>query len=425
MLDRTIQPEIHEIPFPSILPIEKRVLSNGAELYILRGGTQEIVSLDIITKSGVLYSDAAGVARAASSLLGEGAGSFTSKDIANKFDFYGINVSGSTSLTTSELSIVGLTRYMDKCLDEVEAMIKQPLFPQQELDLYKERLKHKYMLMQKKTKSRAAQIGRKMLYAPDCRYSRSISFEIIDSMSRDMLADFHAKTYHSEGAKIFVSGQPDDRLLARIEEIFGDTWERKEPIDIDLYPKYNDEVKTYFDNVDDATQNSIYMTTKMPTIGHPDSMVLDVLNVIFGGYFGSRLMANIREEKGLTYGIGSAYNINRLHAEHIIATNVNIDMYETVIDEIWKEMERLCTEPVPQEELDVVKSYMRGSYLQRFDSVLAQGEAYKSLFLNGYDMELYRRQYEVLNNVTPEELLQMAQKYYKRENYHVIISGKK
>lgn len=425
ILDRSKQPEIQEIPFPSLLPIEKRELSNGVEMYVLRGGTQEIVEIDIITKSGTLFSERGFVARPTADLLGEGAGKYTSKDLASLFDFYGVMVSGSAGTVTSELTLVGLTKYMDKCLEGVEMMVKNPHFPQKELELYVETRRQKFLTQMQKTKYRASRLAKRALFSADSRYSRVLELSDIESLNRDMLQAFHAKMYIPQGAKIIVSGLPDEALLRRIEQIFGDTWKGGNAIETNLMPSYSDDVKMIFDEYDAAKQNTIYMTTKMPTMNDPDCMYLDILNMVFGGYFGSRLMTNIREEKGLTYGISSSYSVNNLSGSHVICSNVKSDMYELVVDEIWKEMKKLCEQPICKEELDVVKNYIRGNFLQNFDNVLSVVESYKSLILTGKDMSYYRRRYDVLNNVTAEDLMRVAQKYYKQENYHVVISGKR
>lgn len=425
MLDRSKQPQIHEIPFPNILPLEKRVLSNGVEMYILRGGTQEIVEVDIITRSGVLYAERGGVARSTSTLLGEGAGNYTAKQIASKFDFYGVMVSASVGMETSEFTVVSMTKYLDKCLDEIEAMFKAPVFQQLELDLHKEKILHKHKMQMQKTKYRAARLARTSLYDAESRYSRLMSAADIESISREALLDFHSKCYTPDGAKIFISGLPTEEFLQRLERIFGDTWQYKPLAEVELRPKYKQEVQVIFDEYEEAMQNTIHMTTKMPTIDNSDIVYLDVLNMIYGGYFGSRLMKNIREEKGLTYGINSCNTVNHLDGYHTICSNVKSDMYEVVLDEIWKEMELLRREPISVEELDLVKSYMYGCFTERMDNILSMGDIHKGLILIGKDYDYYRNYYDAISSATPEDILRVAQKYYIRDNYHVIVSGKR
>lgn len=423
MLDRSKQPEIHDIEFPTLPPMEMRRLANGVELYVLRGGTQDIVEIDIITRSGTLYSELPGVARPVGSMLGEGAGEYTSKQIADRFDHYAVMVSGSTGLVTSELSVTGLTKYMSECMDIVEAMVKNPTMPQQELDIFKEREIHKHLTRSKKTKYRAYNQMRHLLYTPDSRYSRTLNREDFDKMTREALLDFHSRAYVSGGTKIFVAGQPDDALLQRVEDMFGNNWEKRDCLEAELYPKYNDKVEMVFDEVEDAKQNSIVLSCKSLTSDSDDCFLLEMLNTIYGGYFGSRLMTNIREKKGLTYGINSGYSYNRFAGTHTIASDVKSDMCEAVLDEIWKEMEILRTEPVGEDELNLVKSYIKGGILHSVDNIIATNDVYKSSILNETGMEYYIKQYEAMTNATPEDLLRVAQEYYKIENYHVVISG--
>ncbi|MBO7523122.1 MAG: insulinase family protein [Bacteroidales bacterium] len=150
-----------------------------------------------------------------------------------------------------------------------------------------------------------------------------------------------------------------------------------------------------------------------------------VINTILGGYFGSRLMKNIREEKGFTYGIGSAIASTQQTGVMIIASEVNHENTSEAIDEIFKEIDRLSKEPVGAEELETVRNYMLGNIVRKLDGPFALAVNYKTLWEYGLDNSFNYKLIEKIKNITPDEIMSLAQTYYNIDDFTIVTAGEK
>jgi zinc protease len=146
-----------------------------------------------------------------------------------------------------------------------------------------------------------------------------------------------------------------------------------------------------------------------------------VLNNIFGGFFGSRLMSNIREEKGYTYGIYSYLENHIQQSAWVISTEAGRDVCEAAIVEVYKEMEVLRKEEVDDEELLLVQNYMMGSILGDLDGPFHIINRWKNIILNDLPEDYFYQQIEAIKKVTPKELLQLANKYLLPENFYELV----
>jgi predicted Zn-dependent peptidase len=146
-----------------------------------------------------------------------------------------------------------------------------------------------------------------------------------------------------------------------------------------------------------------------------------VLNTILGGYFGSRLMSNIREDKGYTYGIHS-YMYNQVNqSAYLITTEAGKDVCEAAIKEIYYEMDVLKNELVDAEELELVKNYLLGTILGDLDGAFQIMQRWKSLILNGFTKERFNKNIDLYKHITPEQLQALANKYYQQENFYELV----
>ena len=159
--------------------------------------------------------------------------------------------------------------------------------------------------------------------------------------------------------------------------------------------------------------------------GSDEFFKLQILNTVFGGYFGSRLMSNIREDKGYTYGIGSAITSMEDAMFFFLSTEVGADVTNEALKEVYFELDRLRDELVSEEELVMVKNYMLGSMLKSSDGPFSMADKYKAVYFKGEDLSFYDRYISMVNNVTSEELLEVAKKYFDPEEMLEVVVGKK
>jgi predicted Zn-dependent peptidase len=148
------------------------------------------------------------------------------------------------------------------------------------------------------------------------------------------------------------------------------------------------------------------------------------MNTVLGGYFGSRLMANIREDKGYTYGIGSGSSSLNKGGAFFIATEVGADVCRAAVNEIEKEINILKTVLVPEGELSLVRNYMLGSLLGSLENIFSHADKFKNIYFFGLDYDYYDRYTEVVKSISSIEVMQMAKKYLDTDNFYKVIVGK-
>jgi predicted Zn-dependent peptidase len=173
----------------------------------------------------------------------------------------------------------------------------------------------------------------------------------------------------------------------------------------------------------DALQTALRIGKILFNKEHEDYIAFTILNTILGDYFGSRLMKNIREDKGFTYGIGSFLSEIRHTGYFIIATEVGKDFTEQTTEEIKKEIDRLQTELISDEELNLVRSYLLGQILKSADGPYATMDLYTAVEQHDMDLEFYNRYIHGIRTITPSELLEMARKYLNWDSFSVISVG--
>ena len=170
-----------------------------------------------------------------------------------------------------------------------------------------------------------------------------------------------------------------------------------------------------------GVQGSIRIGRDFPNRHHPDFQKVMVLNNIFGGYFGSRLMSNIREDKGYTYGIHSYLQDHIQQSAWLVSTEAGKDVCEAAIAEIYKEMKRLQDAPVAEEEMQLVRNYMMGSILGDLDGPFHIIARWKNYILNGLDGNYFYGALNTIRTVSPEELQQLAKKYLNPEEFYELV----
>jgi len=168
-------------------------------------------------------------------------------------------------------------------------------------------------------------------------------------------------------------------------------------------------------------QGSIRIARPFPNRHHPDFMKVAVLNTIFGGFFGSRLMTNIREDKGYTYGIHS-YLQNNIHdSAWMVSTEAGRDVCEAAIKEVYAEMEDLREEIVDEEELQLVRNYMIGIILGDLDGPFQILSRWKNIILNNLDEKYFYNSIHTIKTISAEEIRELARKYLNPEAFYELV----
>lgn len=426
-MNRTVCPEISRVSGVEFPVASVYKLKNGATIHELPFGDEEIVRVDCLFKAGTTFQSQLLVASFSGQLLREGTRSHTSSEIAEKLDSYGAALGINVSYETSNVSMYALNRHLEPMLRLLAEIVTEPAYPQKEFESYLNKRKQQYLISNEKVSSVASRNLNAALFGPKSVYGSAAVLEDFDSLHVDLFKAFHRDHYTMGDCDIIVSGNVDDNVRKMISEIFGsiESGTRSRPSHT-IYVSDELNKKYCFQEKADSVQSAIYMGRKIMSAKEPDYHSFSVLNTVLGGYFGSRLMSNIREEKGYTYGIGSYIWVLPTTGSFLISTQTATSFVEPTLTEIEKELASLRETSIPDAELDAVRSYMLGENARVMDGSFSFVDAYISFLTQGIDgRDFYHKSEEAILSVTSEELRAMAQKYFDREQFCVSVAGQK
>lgn len=423
LLNRTIVPEIKKIERFNIIEAQKYSLDNGIPLYVINNGDQDIIKIDIIFHAGNWYQEIPLVAFAVNNQMPEGTLLHKASEIAELFDFYGAYTNFNVEKDNAGVGILFLKKYLHKVLPLFFEVLTQPAFKESELQIFKNKHKQIFEIEQNKVKNLARVMLSQKLFGERHPYGYMVSLDDFDNLSTSKMHTFFDKHYNLSGAKVVISGKIDGTDIQAINDYIGKT-----STDAGILTGNNisfepSKERICFVEKPDAVQSAIRIGKVFANKQHPDYIGLTVLNVILGGYFGSRLMKNIREEKGYTYGISSLL-VSFIHSGYLaITTEVGTNVTGKAVSEIYKELEILRTEPVPLDELERVKNYLLGETVRMFDGPFAQAESFISVLDYDLGYDYYYNFINQIKSITSDEIHQLAQKHLREEDFYQVVVG--
>lgn len=422
-LNRSETPAIRKIERFNIIEARKFSLDNGNCVYAIQNGDQDILKIDLILPAGNWYQSAPLVAFAANNQMSEGTISKSASEIAGIFDYFGSYTNFSVDKDNATAGILVLKKYVDKVLPVFHEILTQPAFKESELEIFRNKHKQIFEIEQVKVKNIARIKLSQMLFGNNHPYGYMVKKEDFDYLTSSRLKEFFDLNYSLPQAKIIVSGKVDQKDISLLNRYFGqgNTVKKvREPKDYTPEPEAR---RICHIEMDDTVQSAIRIGKIFPNKKDPDYTGLTVLNVILGGYFGSRLMKNIREDKGFTYGINSLL-VSFIRSGYMaITTEVGTNVTYEAVAEIFKEMKKLRTELVPADELERVKNYMLGETVRMFDGPFAQADSLISILDYDLDYEYYYNFIRQLNRITSNDILQLAQKHLNEDDFCQVVVG--
>jgi len=410
--DRKTEPAVRAVEKISFVEPVEETLGNGLKVYSIRAGKQDVIRLEFIFDAGNGCEPAPLVADFTSRMLREGTRTYTSAEIAARVDYYGAHLETSCGHDWAAVTLHTLNKYLPALLPVLEEVIKQPVFPAEELAVSLRNEKQQFIVNNEKVRFIARNHFMKLIFGDDHPYGKLITEENYDTITRDDLRDFYRGHYSAGNCIIMAAGKLPDNLPKLLDLHFGQTgWEGEGTCKGETFTIHKPDGHRHHITRKNALQTAIRIGRATINKVHHDYPGMQVLNTILGGYFGSRLMTNIREEKGYTYGIGSGLVSLKRSGYFFIASEVGAAYSRPAVEEIYKEMEELKTIPVPEEELSLVRNYMMGSFLRSIDGPFALADSFRSLWEYGLDYDHYLNFIRVIRDITPEELMQLARKY--------------
>jgi predicted Zn-dependent peptidase len=421
-IDRSVAPEIVDaVDFNLTLkPCTKYRLNNGVEVYAIDAGAEEVMMVEWVYYAGDSFEEKNLVATAANFMLKNGTSRKSAFDINEHFEYYGAYLNRSAHNETSTLTLHTLSKHLAELLPMVREMLTDSIFPEQELATYKKIMQQRLSVNLLKCDFVAHRLIDACLYGEDHPYGRFSRSEDFEALNREELVAFYDRYYRHGRFVIFAAGKLPGNLEELLEKYFGDLPVNAiQPPSFPLAPAAVK--KQRVTNDPNGVQGAIRIARPFPNRRHPDFLKVQVLNSLFGGFFGSRLMANIREDKGYTYGIHSYLQNHLEHSAWLISTEAGKDVCEAALKEVYLEMQNLREELVDEEELLLVRNYMIGSILGDLDGPFQLIARWKNIILNDLDESYFYQSVETIKTVPAEELKLLAEKYLQPDEFYELI----
>ncbi len=419
-----MQPPIHPVSEVSFPKPEQHTLSNGIPVWRLNGNRNGLVCISLVFKAGRWYEDNKQAARATAFLMREGADSRTSMEIAEELDFYGAKLHIIGRQDFASLTVYCMKQHISHLLSIAKGILLHPTFDKKEIRTFIRRNVERLRIDLEKNDVVSFRAITELIYGVDHPYGYNTTQGVFYRLDRSVLQNHHQQFFTTSGCTAFVSGDIDDSIYKYLEETL-----------IEL-PKGNSIQKTHtaiasenrilhLDNpkTREDLQASIRIGRALFTRNHPDYIDFAIMNMLLGGYFGSRLMSNLREENGFTYGIYSSVEAMIQSGYFQISTEVGRDVKDQAINEIYSEIERLKHEPVGEAELTMVRNYLMGSMLQMMDGTFHRMRAVQSLVMSGMPFDFYDDMKIRIQTISPQRIQEVAQQYLNREDMYQVVVG--
>lgn len=423
MLNRTIAPPIKDaIDFNlQLKPCTKFTLDNGIDVYSIDAGAEEVLQIEWVFFAGNWYEEQNMIAATTNYLLKNGTSKKTAFEINEHFEYHGAYLNRGAHNETASLSLHCLNKHTAQLLPVVAELIADSVFPEDELQLYKQNNKQRLEVNLKKSEFVAGRLIDEYVYGIDHPYGKYSSAAAYDALNRQELQVFYNQYYSQSKYIIFIAGKLPKDIQAQLNKNFGQHTITKTAAEKTHLISSSTEKKYRVINDNEGVQGSVRMARAFPNRHHPDFTKSTVLNNIFGGFFGSRLMSNIREDKGYTYGIHSYLQNHHYESAWMVSTEAGRDVCEATITEVYKEMDILRNKLVKHDELLLVKNYMLGSVLGDLDGPFHIIAKWKNIILNSLPETYFYDSVAAIKSVSAKELRDLANKYFVPEDFYELV----
>lgn len=405
------------LPRPVAMP-------NGVPLYLLEGVDKGVVRFDILFKGGYAVQSKPLLAMFTNRMLREGAGELSAAEISQKLDYYGAWIDMYSSQNSNHITLYTMSKHFVPLLNVLEEMIKRPLFPQENLDTVKSNNKSYFMVNSRKVDVVSQRYFENSLWGDGHPLGHVVEAADYDAITRDDIVGYYNNYYGSYNCTMFLSGNADEAMISALNDCFGaEAWGcEKECAAVEPLPPSSC-LSRRFIQVPGTMQSAVKIGFMAMDATHPDYHKFRFLCVLLGGYFGSRLMSNIREDNGYTYHISAELDAYGCRNAFMISSETATEYVEPLIKEVYKELGRLVNEPVAADEIELVRNYIMGELCREYEGQSAKSEVFINAWLSGADFASVNSYIDEIKEITPAELHRLANLYFKRENMIEIVVG--
>ncbi len=399
-----------------------QTLTNGVKLYTLNSNEFEVLRVSFVFEAGTSVQKYPFSASAAANMLCEGSETMTAQQIAERLDYYGSYFDVNIDRDNVYVNFCSLSKFVNQTLDVVEQIILHPTFPEHEVQNYRTKRKQRLTIEREKVETKAREEFARSLFGEQHPYSISHHESEYDNLTRDKIVDIYNRFYRAEGCFVVCSGRINQSELDRIVEVAsaiptgGERSNKEFP---EAKPRPFHIVKC-----EDAVQSSIRIGRKLFSRSHPDFIGMQILSTVLGGYFGSRLMQQLRERRGMTYGVMSTMVTFARDGYFAIATQVGVESTHEAIEIIMEEVERLRTELISEDELGMVKQIMAGEIMRILDGPFGIADVTIENILCGCDNSIILSNARRIEAYTPADLLSLAQRHLNPKEMVCVVAGR-
>ncbi|TAE80065.1 MAG: insulinase family protein [Bacteroidetes bacterium] len=419
-LNRSVAPTTSAISDISLPKAICEIGPSDIPVYWLNGSTEEILRLEFVFNAGISKQKQLLIASATNSLIQEGTLTRNAREIADGLDFYGSYLQTRCAVDDSQITLFCLKKHLNKCLGIVLDVLKNAQFPENEIDIYTKNSKQRLKVQQQKTSYLCRRAFYKEVFGEQSPISSFSESGDYDKISRETLLGFYSQHYQNSIKYITISGDVTREIISTVQEFGGNFTLDKS---INSYHSTKGQTENRYIHKPKSVQATLRIGKKSFNRKHTDYRRFQLLNLVLGGYFGSRLMKNIREDKGLTYGIYSSLESYLDDGCFYIEADVNTHKVGIATAEIYKEIERLNNDLIPEKELHTAKNYFLGSLLRSIDGPFTIMDRNRLLLDYGLSENYYSELFTLIKETSSEDLRTTCNLYLNKNSLVEVVCG--
>lgn len=424
-IDRSIPPKIQPIEAFTMMKPRQSQLSNGIPAFYFDNPNLDLIHILLQVKTGSLYQPMKNICNFAYSLLRESAPDMQAEEVSEKLDYYGTNFTVNVGLENVQLMMSVPKNSIPDILPIIASFCISPLYRESNLQIMKDKEVTNLAYNEQKTDYCSWRLmWREMLGDTFPAVSSFSTRERINSISTNQLQDFHKETFCAERVSLFVTGNLDSEIEATIERTWSAIPHGTPAPTLPDIPVTLPSNQPVFQPMPNCMQSSLVLCIPSMGFNDPERSAFSVLSTLTGGYFSSRLMQNLRERQGLTYGISASSTFFGRQSIFAISSDVNAEQTQRAIDACFEELQRLQLEPVSEDELTMVKNYMAGIQLRATDTSVNTMLKYAYWYRFGLDENEMHRYLTEIKDVTAEQIIFLAKEHFSYNKFTQIIVGK-
>ncbi|KXX68272.1 pitrilysin family protein [Flammeovirga sp. SJP92] len=422
-LDRSIPPKSYSIKDFSLPKPSEFTLDNSCKVFSIPNSAQPIIHFSLYIKGGKLLEKEKGAAALTAKMMGEGVEGMDSKALHQKLESYGAILSTSSDIDSFTISGHCMKRYFAEVIQLVKKYLTVSTFAEKDFSHILQVMLQQQQLNEEKTSYLSTKLFRENFYGDQHPYGKSLSSEALKNFQLNEVSRYYQENILGNPFQLFITGDVGELEIKEINKYLGSIAVREDAVF--TYPDFVSKISSpqlnIYQEKEDAVQTSIRIGCPTFTLPNPDLEAFTILNEVLGGYFGSRLMKNVREEKGLTYGIHSSFRNETNQGYFLIATDLKKESKDLALQEIYKEINILTEEEISEEELETVKNYMTGNFVMSINSNLSLLEVTKSLYKKGLPFNYYDDYVSRIQEIESPTLKEVANKYFKQDMLEICV----